>query len=286
MMKQLTVFMCFAGLMLGVSGCSSYYYSVLSSADKVDQRNSTRDFVQENDSVSVQYCFYGENAPIRITIHNKLDEPISVDWARSGLIVDDVVTTYDSAPLSIKGGVSVSSSGSGYQWKNGVSTSSGSSSGRFSGEVEAPKGISYIPPQSRIENMLMNLTDFSFVDIPNKEYHKIVLTKSDVTEVEARAITFTEQDSPLHFRSFLTLYTENEGASRKKIYLERSFYLSRLIKAGNVSPSKFEESKRENGDFFYVNKPRGVIAGSILLGVAVVGGVCALAITAPDQPVH
>ena len=61
----------------------------------VGEKNERGDFVQENDTVRISYRFWGENAPVTITIYNKLDEPLYVDWGRSALIIDDVATTYD-----------------------------------------------------------------------------------------------------------------------------------------------------------------------------------------------
>ena len=77
-----------------MSSCSSYYYSVLESNDAVGEKNDDKDFVIENDSVCISYCFYGEDAPISITVYNKMDEPLFVDWQRSALIIDDVATSY------------------------------------------------------------------------------------------------------------------------------------------------------------------------------------------------
>lgn len=258
------------GLILGLTGCSSYYYAKLSSADREDTRNSTRDFVFENDTVSVIYCFYGENAPVQITVHNKLNEPLYVDWTRSGMIIDDVAASYDKGSLSIQGGVSMSSSGSTVQWGDGYSSSSGSASGRFSGEVVLPKGITFVPPQSRVEHTPIDLAQFSFEAIPKSEYTSAVWNiKSQQTTV--RTISFTEADSPLRFRSFLTLYTDShDSIPRRPIYLERNFYLSRLIKTGNVPPDSFNEGIRKEGDFFYVHKVKGANTG-LILGVIAVG---------------
>ena len=88
-----------------MSSCSSYYYSVLESNDTIGEKNEDKDFVIENDSVFISYCFYGENAPISITVYNKTDEPLFVDWQRSALIIDDVATSYyqEKAPIQADG---------------------------------------------------------------------------------------------------------------------------------------------------------------------------------------
>ena len=81
-MRNLLYLFVFAALLLGLSACSSYYYSMLNSNDPVGEKNERGDFVQENDTVRISYRFWGENAPVTITIYNKLDEPLYVDWAK------------------------------------------------------------------------------------------------------------------------------------------------------------------------------------------------------------
>ena len=102
-MRNLLYLFVFAALLLGLSACSSYYYSMLNSNDPVGEKNERGDFVQENDTVRISYRFWGENAPVTITIYNKLDEPLYVDWGRSALIIDDVATTYDPKVASVRG---------------------------------------------------------------------------------------------------------------------------------------------------------------------------------------
>ena len=101
-MRNLLYLFVFAALLLGLSACSSYYYSMLNSNDPVGEKNERGDFVQENDTVRISYRFWGENAPVTITIYNKLDEPLYVDWGRSALIIDDVATTYDPKVASVR----------------------------------------------------------------------------------------------------------------------------------------------------------------------------------------
>ena len=48
-MRNLLYLFVFAALLLGLSACSSYYYSMLNSNDPVGEKNERGDFVQEND---------------------------------------------------------------------------------------------------------------------------------------------------------------------------------------------------------------------------------------------
>ena len=50
------------------------------------------------------YNFNGINAPINITIQNKLQVPVYIDWQRSALIVNDKAISYVPGELKINGG--------------------------------------------------------------------------------------------------------------------------------------------------------------------------------------
>ena len=222
--------------LFSLSSCSSYYYSVLESNDTIGEKNGNRDFVIENDSVFISYCFYGEDAPISITVYNKMDEPLFVDWQRSALIIDDVATSY-------------------YQEKAPIQ-----------GQTES----SYIPPKSKVESTPLRLSNFPFDQIPKDQYTRQKFAKSNSSVVTVRVKKFTEEDTPLAFRSYLSLYTaDQDNGKRKYSTFESSFYVSQLIKTGNVSPASFDAGKKQAGDFFYVHNVKGADAGLIVGAVAI-----------------
>lgn len=253
-----------------MSSCSSYYYSIVESNDAIGEKNEDKDFVIDNDSVSVFYSFYGEDAPVSITVYNKMEEPLFVDWQRSALIIDDVATSYFQEKVPIQGQTESSLYGDSYRWNRSYSTSDGYSDGSFSGEIVLPKGVSFIPPRSKVESTPLKLTNFPFDRIPKEAYTKQKFAKanSDVTTVRIKR--FTEEDSPLAFRSYLSLYTTNpENGKRSYFSFESSFYVAQLIKTGNLPPASFEAGKRQAGDFFYVHKVKGANAGLIVGAVAI-----------------
>ena len=57
--------------LLGLSACSSYYYSMLNSNDPVGEKNERGDFVQENDTVSSVVFSFVEwrNIWVRMGLH-------------------------------------------------------------------------------------------------------------------------------------------------------------------------------------------------------------------------
>lgn len=256
--------------LLGMSSCSSYYYSVLESNDTIGGKNEDRDFVIENDSVFISYCFYGEDAPISIMVYNKMEEPLFVDWQRSALIIDDVATSYYQEKAPIQGQTESTYSGSSYKWDRTYNITDGYSGGAFAGEIALPKGVSFIPPRSKVESTPLKLSHFPFDRIPKEEYVKQKFAKSNSSVVNVMVKNFTEENSPLAFRSYLSLYTTDQSTGlRKYSTYESSFYVSELIKTGNVPPASFDLGKKQAGDFFYVHKVKGANAGLIVGAVAV-----------------
>ena len=60
-MRNLLYLFVFAALLLGLSACSSYYYSMLNSNDPVGEKNERGDFVQENDTYGNMVGYYKWN---------------------------------------------------------------------------------------------------------------------------------------------------------------------------------------------------------------------------------
>lgn len=258
------------GVLLCMSSCSSYYYSVLESNDEIGGKNEDKDFVIENDSVCISYCFYGEGAPVTITVYNKMDEPLFIDWQRSALILDDVATSYYQEKAPIQGETESTYSGGTYKWDRSYNITHRYSDGSFAGEIALPKGISFIPPRSKVESTPLRLTNFPFDRIPKEAYTKHKLAKLNSNVVNVRIKRFTEENSPLAFRSYLSLYTSNSENGRKNYSsYESHFYVAQLIKTGNVSPASFAAGKEQAGDFFYVHKSKGAKVGLIVGAVAI-----------------
>lgn len=269
-MKRI-LFVLSVGVLFCMSSCSSYYYSVLESNDVTGGKNDDKDFVIENDSVCISYCFYGESAPVSITVYNKMDKPLFVDWERSALIIDDVATSYYQEKAPIQGQTESTYSGGTYKWSRNYNITDGYSDGSFVGEIALPKGVSFIPPRSKIESTPLKLTNLPFDRIPNGEYTQQKLAKLNSNVVNVKVKEFTEENAPLAFRSYLSIYTNNQENGRKNYSsFESSFYVAQLIKTGNISPTSFGAGKKRAGDFFYVHKVKGANAGMIV-GVVAIG---------------
>ncbi len=70
-----------------LSGCSKYQYLNISSHL---YQNQNKEFIDENDTVMIKYSFAGKNFPLTISIYNKLQQPIFIDWEKTTVIVNNL----------------------------------------------------------------------------------------------------------------------------------------------------------------------------------------------------
>lgn len=270
-MKKRMIFSGIIVMLLNLGACTSYYYSTLSSNDLSGMKNQDNDFVMENDSMRISYSFYGENAPVSITVYNKLSEPLYVDWQRSALIIGDMATSYYQETASIQGQTESDMVSGSYSWRKRSANIWSNADGTFSGEIALPKGVTFIPPKSKVEATPLQLSNFDFDQVPKEEYTKMPMAKQNSEVVQVQVRKYTEEDSPLRFRSYLSLYTTPPGEkARKYTAYEQSFYLSELVKAGSLAPKNMKAFQQQSGDFFYVQNTKGKDAG-LIVGVIAIG---------------
>jgi hypothetical protein len=72
-----------------LSGCSQYQYVFVKS--RLSQ-NENKEYFTENDTLQIKYTFKGENFPITLTIYNKLNQPLYIDWSRSVVVINNIQT--------------------------------------------------------------------------------------------------------------------------------------------------------------------------------------------------
>lgn len=254
------------------TSCTTYYYSTVDAVSNYkDLKNEQGDFVFENDTVQVTYRFDGEEAPIRISVYNKTNTPLYVDWKRSALIVDEVATSYQSGTIRPQGN----------------SISSDRKEGLLDGDLLLSKEVTFIPPYSRVEQSPFKLANFNFEKIRKLEYKKRHLQLSpDDNSSTIYVLDYTPRNTPFYFSSYLTVYTEGKkiGTLGSPMVFDQDFYISRLVKAGDIDPNRYPDTHSKRGDTFYVKVVKGTnagyIAGSILVGAA---GIAIEATLAPNN---
>ena len=232
--------------------------------------NENQELVHENDSVRIIYNFNGYGGPVTITVTNKLQVPIYIDWQKSAIITDGHAVSYAPKEVRIEGGVQSSSTSIG-----GGGSTYGVSAGNISAVASLPPSIDFIPPQSYFSRNPMGLRH-NFIDIPDTDYHKLEYTASETYTVPVKAAVYTESSSPFRFRSYLTLMIGEVNA--KPVGFEHSFFVSQVMATGK-QPAIIWLNKNGLGNQFYVSKATsggsaaGVVIGGALVGVLIAAGI-------------
>ena len=142
--------------------CTStrYYYSEVNTENKKTHKTEEGDFIIENDTVSTTYTFNGGNGLVTISIYNKTDQPMYIDWKRSALILNDLAFSYKSDNAQMSGSI------------NGYISSGEYLSGSLQGTVNMPKDVNIIPPKSQVK--------FASLKLPGKHKPNTSVNQEEV----------------------------------------------------------------------------------------------------------
>jgi hypothetical protein len=253
-------FVLYALAIFSLTACTRYQYITLNS-DIYQTDNQT--FVWENDSVKVQYAFWGKNCPLSIQIYNKLNKPLYVDWSKSAVIYSDgssFILWNDQA--SINSGTVSSAVNVGGLILGGSQTT---------GTIVRSKSVDFIPPASRVSVCPMYVRSTFIKPLPS-ELKKKQVYYGNMEPFKADFYTFNPNNSPFSFRCYLTLSTEDNFANY--FFLDQPFWVSQVIETQS-EPNNF--LKADN--LFSVNKTtgfghvmQGVGVASLVVGAAYISG--------------
>lgn len=180
-------------------------------------------YVFENDSVKITYLFWAEHGQLSYTIFNKLSIPLYIDLFKSSCIINqekndcwqNQITTYSVGKNSLLYGAFGMSS-----------VSAGSST------TSKEEPIVFLPPNSETNRAQFYLYPVSKIEIPGKQKDKY--------------IDYTQSNSPVVFRNFLTVSTSDKFD--KESYIDNEFYVS---KVSEMSKGKFLGKLSNGGGAVY-----------------------------------
>ncbi|OQP59318.1 hypothetical protein [Niastella populi] len=244
------------------SSCSTYQYGTVSSAKM--PMNEKQEFVYENDSLRLVYNFNGPNAPVNITVHNKLQVPLYIDWKKSAVVINDQAVSYVPSELRIEGGVQGSSYNTGTR-TNGATFGSGI----IDATVSLPPAIDFVPPRSFFTRSPIGLTDRLIENVPESDFHRLKYQAAEGYRLKVKAAVFTEENSPLRFKSYLTLMVGE--VTGKPVSYEHSFFLSRLMST-DQPPGIIWLNVPNRGNQFYISRtPSSGAAVAVVFGTMTAG---------------
>lgn len=231
-----------AAAVLLLSSCSKYYVSTLESSN-TKKSEETGSFIFENDTLSVTYNFNGKNAPISLTMRNKLNEPLYIDWEKSALIKGDETTPFSGKEIKINAGINSRT------YPNFVGEGS-TQSGTLTTKIALPETVGFIPPKSTLTKIPLQLSErHSYGRIAKSSFEKSSIPLNNGPDAWARSASFNAENSPLSFKSYLTFYIEKDN-KRKDLPVVQHFYLSNLIQT-YTNPKNFSSMSNNPGNIFY-----------------------------------
>lgn len=183
-----------------ITSCSKYQYSTLCSSLNTDEQG--RYFV-ENNKIKVVYSFAGERGPVSIELLNNSEDGIYVDWSKSSIILNQQNLPY-------------------WDENSTINVHTNYSEVVTSGTLYKSKRIDFIPPHSKMQASTKLLSS-DFFDLPGD----IEKQKTELGGYNAWTFNFTEENSPLKFRSYLTLSTTE--SFKNPLILDNQFWVGEVI---------------------------------------------------------
>lgn len=223
-------------LVLGLASCTPKVQVITLHSPTVTLQDKA--FVYETDSLRIQFNFQGENGVVRMNIYNKLDVPLYIDWKRSAFIKGAEKFNYWVDEAYLQGEYS----------KYGFATPSREPtnrlrpdwyrydqhvfhSGSIQGIIYKDEPVAFILPK-------MSMDYARFMVAPGKAWllppSKGTVEQVDVLVSESNykkkkdliRYEFSEANSPLKFRNYLTLSTDTQF--RTEFHIDTPFYASKV----------------------------------------------------------
>jgi hypothetical protein len=259
------VFFLFFAVLLGA--CTQYQYITI---DSNVYRQDQQSFIWENDTLKIRYIFSGYNCPLTVQVHNKTNQPLYVDWKKSAVVYGDGSRW---ALWNDESYINTSTSGGAVKVRNYTYSASSTD-----GVIHKKEQISFIPPNSYVSVKPLAIVSGFLKPLPRNLREKVSFGNESNTKVDK--YSFTQENTPITFRCFLTLSTNDNF--NNAIYIDQPFWVSEVLQT-YMTPS----SVLSSDNMFYVNKTTtfGHIMGGVGT-VAIVGGAIYLNEVADPEPHH
>jgi len=233
------LFLLSATSLLLLTSCSTYAYLTLNS-DEVQKKNEKKEFVWENDTLSITYNFNGEDGPMKIKVYNKTDQPLYIYWKKSALIFNENSISLYNRTVNISGAIST------YSGNRRLST--GSSFSTLNASFDLPEGMDFVPPKTYFNKELLNVQQTNIPDL--KTMSNIPLQKIKTSQeytIKLRRALYNQSQSPVRFKTYLTFILGHNAV--EEFSIEHSFYVAEILQVNDEPETSSLYGL--NGDKFY-----------------------------------
>jgi hypothetical protein len=223
------------------TSCYTYQYVTLDAPGM--SKNDKKEMVWENDTMKLVYNFNGEAGPMSLSLFNKTDKPLYINWKKSSLIRNaNSVSLFN--PTVIVSGVAATA---GYASRSGYSRSTTG----FTASFDLPEGVDFIPPGSYANKALSTVMLWDAVAAANTEQlPSEKITNADGLAIKYKRIVFDEHQSPVYFSVYLTFVLGFNNNT--EFAVQHSFYAKEVL-ASKVSPDVFSLYNTD-GDRLYTKR--------------------------------
>lgn len=252
------------GFGLLTSGCTTYYFSTVESYHNRLPAAKDGYFSTTKNNIVVTYSFREYGGKVNYEVYNMSNDPVFIDLDKSTLIAEDYAIHQAQ-----------SASGPNESAKVYEAIAQNLSSDTTISAVNLLKQFSqsqnklFVPPNSRT-----NFSPVSLYDLYNMRLPKQVYNQVRVGEGSIRGIYFTPANTPLMFRTYLTVVN---GKDQSETVFEDIFYVSRAYKITS-SHDILMGFVKQRGDTYYFSETNenAKLLGWTIAAVAIVAGAAAL----------
>ena len=209
-MKTIALFLIFSAALIG---CAPNVQIVTLRGTNV--RPADDGLALDTDTLTLRYDFASERGQMHITVLNKLNRPLYIDWQRSSFIIgqDKIEYWRDIADVQLAG----SSYGSRY---------SRYSTNYLAGTITKDDKVSFIPPQTKLEKRQFVIVPGGTVPVTGmfkteQEPSNIIGRRKPV---DVMVYSYAPDQSPLTFRNYLTLSTDKDF--KTEFHIDTQFWAS------------------------------------------------------------
>jgi hypothetical protein len=213
--------------------------------------------VLDNDTLTLQYVFSSERGQMHISLINKLNQPLYVDWKRSSFIIgqDKLDYWYDVANVDLYGS----------------GTSNGSRYGRYmigslQGTISKDDAVAFIPPNTKLTKQQFVVFPSGVLNLPGTPevvQEKAKWVPDRKKPVDVSVYKYAVDQSPFTFRNYITLSTDKDF--KTEFHIDTKFWASHVRVAPKlqvVNATTFSQDGQYSGiepfnqkDGFYIPVP-------------------------------
>ncbi len=253
------------GFGLLMTGCSTYYFSTVESYHNRLPSTENGYFSTTKNNIVVTYSFREYGGKVNYEVYNMSDDPIFIDLDKSTLIAEDyAIHQLQSVSDPVESEKVFEAIA-----QNLSSDTTVTSAVNLFKQLSQSQSKLFVPPNSRTNFSPVSLYDLYDMRLPKQVYDQV-----RVGEGHVRGVYFTPVNSPLIFRTYLTVVN---GKDQSETVFEDIFYVSRAYKASSSDILMGYVKQRGDMYYFFESNETAKLLGWTVVGIAAIAGAAALA---------